>query len=88
MSAPTDLSTLDAQDDFRTFFEGAPDLMYAHDLRGILLRVNRAFERATGFNRENVIGTSFFDLVVRSDREKVQERIFAKLGGEGGSSFR
>ncbi len=87
MSAPTDLSTLDAQDDFRTFFEGAPDLMYAHDLRGILLRVNRAFERATGFNRENLTGTSFFDLVVESDRQKVQERIFAKLGGDSGSSF-
>ncbi len=50
---------LDAHDDFRALFENAPDLMYMHDLTGILTRVNRAFERVTGYHREEAIGTSF-----------------------------
>ncbi|HYI95289.1 MAG TPA: EAL domain-containing protein [Bryobacteraceae bacterium] len=87
MSAPTDLRVLDAPDDFHTFFEGAPDLMYAHDLGGILRRVNRSFERATGFDRADLIGTSFLDLVLESDRAEVRDRIFAQLGGDCGSSF-
>ena len=54
---------LDAQDDFRALFESAPDLMYTHDLTGMLTRVNRAFERVTGYDRSQAIGLNFFDLV-------------------------
>ena len=58
---------LEAQDEFRALFESAPDLMYTHDLTGKLTRVNRAFERVTGFDRQDAVGSNFFDLV-RSGR--------------------
>jgi diguanylate cyclase (GGDEF)-like protein/PAS domain S-box-containing protein len=72
---------LDAQDDFRALFEGAPDLMYMHDLAGTLSRVNRAFERVTGYSRGEVVGQSLFDLLSATDRKIAQQRIFAHLGG-------
>ena len=71
----------DAQDDFRALFEGAPDLMYTHDLHGVLTRVNRAFERVTGYEREEAVGKSFLQMIAASDREYVQELIFDRLGG-------
>ena len=73
---------LDAQDDFRALFESAPDLMYTHDLAGILTRVNRAFERVTGYTREEALGWNFFDLVADNDRHESRQRVFAQLGGE------
>ncbi|HYP09399.1 MAG TPA: PAS domain S-box protein, partial [Bryobacteraceae bacterium] len=72
---------LEAQDDFRALFEGAPDLMYVTDLKGTLSKVNRAFERVTGYNREDVIGRSLFDLLAADDRNEARERMFAHLGG-------
>jgi diguanylate cyclase (GGDEF)-like protein/PAS domain S-box-containing protein len=86
MSARSD-SISDAQDDFRAIFENAPDLMYMHDLGGILTRVNRAFERVTGYSRQEAIGTSFFDLVGPDTREEAKERFFAHLGGSGLAPF-
>ena len=78
---------LDAQDDFRALFEGAPDLMYRHDLTGALSRVNRAFERVTGFARQEVLGRSFFDLLAPAYRAEAQERIFAHLSGDAAAPF-
>lgn len=86
MSAQQD-GILDAQEDFRALFESAPDLMYMHDLTGVLLRVNRAFERVTGFSRDEVLGSPLFDLVVEEDREEALEHLFAQLGGEGGTLY-
>jgi diguanylate cyclase (GGDEF)-like protein/PAS domain S-box-containing protein len=80
-------SILDAQDDFRALFENAPDLMYMHDLTGVLTRVNRAFERVTGYRREESIGRSFFDLVGSDAREEARERVFEHLGGSGPVPF-
>jgi diguanylate cyclase (GGDEF)-like protein/PAS domain S-box-containing protein len=86
MSAGPD-SILDAQDEFRALFENAPDLMYMHDLVGVLTRVNRAFERVTGYRREEAIGRSFFDLVGPDAREEARQRVFAHLGGSGTVPF-
>jgi diguanylate cyclase (GGDEF)-like protein/PAS domain S-box-containing protein len=77
----------DTQDDFRAIFEGAPDPMFAHDLRGRIVLVNRAFERITGFGRGELIGTDFLDLVLLSDREEARARLFERLGGGTGTEF-
>ena len=86
MSSGTNL-ILDAHDDFRALFENAPDLMYMTHLTGVLTRVNRAFERVTGYPREEAIGTSFFDLVREDAREEAKQRVFAHLGGSGPGPF-
>ena len=78
---------LDAQDDFRALFESAPDLMYTHDLTGVLTRVNRAFERVTGYDRSQAIGLNFFDLIAAGDREAAREHVLAHLGGENSAPF-
>lgn len=78
---------LGAPDEFRALFESAPDLMYTHDLAGALTLVNRAFERVTGYDRQEAIGSNFFDLVAPSDRETVREHVFAQLGGESTPPF-
>ena len=58
-----------------------------HDLVGVLTRVNRAFERVTGYRREEAIGRSFFDLVGPDAREEARQRVFAHLGGSGSVPF-
>jgi diguanylate cyclase (GGDEF)-like protein/PAS domain S-box-containing protein len=78
---------LDAQDDFRALFEGSPDLMYMHDLEGTLSRVNRAFERVTGYDRTEAVGRSFFELLAPPERDEAQQRIFAHLGGDSTEPF-
>jgi diguanylate cyclase (GGDEF)-like protein/PAS domain S-box-containing protein len=86
MDSPSD-RILDTQDDYRTLFESAPDLMYTHDLNGVLLRVNPAFERVTGYSSKEVTGRNFFDLVAPADREEARQKVIARLGGEGKSPF-
>src|SRR4051794_25157967 len=86
MGVTTDPS-IDAPDDFRALFESAPDLMYTHDLAGVLTRVNRAFERVTGYGREEALGRNFFDLVGEGDRQAARQRVFAQLGGQATIPF-
>ncbi|HYR90229.1 MAG TPA: EAL domain-containing protein [Terriglobia bacterium] len=64
---------LDSHDDFEGLYDGAPDLLYAHDLEWRLIRVNRAFEQVTGYTRNIALGTSFLDFVAPEHRSKLIE---------------
>jgi diguanylate cyclase (GGDEF)-like protein/PAS domain S-box-containing protein len=81
MSSARQTEILDWHDEFRALFESAPDLMFAHDFEGVLLRVNRAFERVTGYSREEAIGTNVFDFIAPEHRAPAREAMFAHLGG-------
>ncbi len=66
---------------FRELFENANDVIFLHDLKGIVLAINRAAEYLTGYTRNEVIGHSFEDLVAPEARNQMQDSISAHLGG-------
>lgn len=66
---------------FRELFENANDVIFLHDLKGIVLAINRAAESLTGYARDEVIGHSFEDLVAPEARYQMQDSISAHLGG-------
>lgn len=66
---------------FRELFENANDVIFLHDLKGIVLAINRAAEYLTGYARSEVIGHSFDDLVAPEARNQLQDSISAHLGG-------
>jgi len=51
----------DSEDHLKVLFDEAPDGIYVHDLRGVFVNGNRASEKITGYNKEELIGTSFVD---------------------------
>jgi PAS domain S-box-containing protein len=55
--------------------------MFAHEFDGVLLRVNRTFERVTGYSRDEVVGRNVFDFVAPEQREQAREAMLAHLGG-------
>jgi PAS domain S-box-containing protein len=66
---------------FRELFENANDVIFLHDLKGIVLAINRAAEYLTGYTRNEVIGHSFEDLIAPEARNQMQDSISAHLGG-------
>jgi len=66
---------------FRELFENANDVIFLHDLRGIVLTINRAAEYLTGYTRSEVIGHSFNDLIAPEARHQMMDSISAHLGG-------
>ncbi len=69
------------QDEFQVLFEGTPDLLYSQDLAGRVLRINRAFERITGYSRSEVVGKSIYDLIAPEHQDMLRSRIFEHVGG-------
>jgi PAS domain S-box-containing protein len=55
--------------------------MFAHEFDGVLLRVNRTFERVTGYSRDEVVGRNVFDFVAPEQRQQARESMLAHLGG-------
>ena len=72
---------------FRELFENANDVIFLHDLKGIVLAVNRAAEYLTGYTRNEVIGRSFADLVAPEARNQMQDSISAHLGGSAAQHY-
>jgi PAS domain S-box-containing protein len=66
---------------FRELFENANDVIFLHDLKGIVLAINRAAEYLTGYTRNQVVGRSFEELIAPEARYQMQDSISAHLGG-------
>ena len=82
MSSPENPGRWEADGDlFAAAFEHAP-VMMAISVQGqdVFLEVNREFERASGYNREEVIGKSVVELGLIAPEER--ERL-AEVLGEG-----
>ena len=70
-----------SSEDYRDLFENASDIIYTHDLNGVLTSINKAAERITGYTREKAIGTSVFEWLDAESRGVAAEMIRQKLGG-------
>ena len=51
-----------SEERFKLIFENAPDAFYLNDLKGIFIEGNKAAAKITGFEREELIGSSFLKL--------------------------
>jgi PAS domain S-box-containing protein len=70
-----------SEERFRELFENANDVIFIHDLKGKIIAVNRAAEYMTGYERSEVLGKSFEELVAPEARNQTQDSIRAHLGG-------
>jgi PAS domain S-box-containing protein len=48
-----------SEERFSVFFECAPEGYYVHDVNGVILNVNQAAERLSGYRRDELIGKTF-----------------------------
>ena len=76
-----------SEERYRELFENANDLVYTHDLQGIVTSMNVAGERMTGYSREEVLGRSISEFVVPEHRDRGQEAMARKVRGEVASTF-
>ena len=53
---------------FRTLYEGSPDLLHTIDLKGNLVGCNRAYARAFGSKKEDLIGRSILPFFTNESR--------------------
>ncbi|MCJ7717416.1 MAG: GAF domain-containing protein [Anaerolineales bacterium] len=69
-----------SEQQFRVIFEHAPDGYYISDLKGNMLDGNRAAERITGYNREELIGQNFLDVGLISKTQIPRAtKLYAKI---------
>lgn len=66
---------------YRHLFENATDIVYAHDLSGRFIAINRAVEFLTGYSRREVLDMNITDLVHPDDRPRVERHIYELAGG-------
>jgi len=75
------------RDEYHALYESASDLLFSQEIGGRITRVNRAFERLTGLNRMNVVGTSVFDRIDAEQRDMYRQRILERIGGAPAQPF-
>jgi diguanylate cyclase (GGDEF)-like protein/PAS domain S-box-containing protein len=71
-----------SEERYRELFENANDVVYTHDLNGIVTSMNLAGERISGYSRDEIIGTHIQQLLVPEHRQLAQEAMEKKLRGE------
>ena len=72
---------------YRELIEEAPDVIFALDLNGNLISLNKAAERITGYRRHELLGRNIASLLEPEAARQVTERIQRALGGETSAEF-
>jgi len=72
---------LSTADDYRDLFENASDIIYTHDLDGVLTSFNKAAERVTGYTREEALRMNILDWLEPESRAMALEMMRLELGG-------
>jgi len=73
-----------SEEGFRTLIEEAPIAICNADLRGKITYVNKRFEEATGYSREELVGKNGFKLGIMSEealrlfKKRMKERVMGK----------
>ena len=76
-----------SEERYRELFENANDIVYTHDLQGLVTSMNLAGEKVSGYSRDEIVGTHIQQLLVPEHREQAQEAMEKKLRGETSSTF-
>ena len=72
---------------YRHLVENATDIIYTHDLDGRVLSVNAAAEKLLGFERDQVIGRSIFDIVAPDFHSTVRDMIARRVQGNASTTY-
>src|SRR2546426_11851713 len=67
---------------YRELVENASDVIYAHDLEGRFTWVNRAWERVTGYSREEALRLRIWDVIAPDFIDRAREAIEKRLSSE------
>jgi PAS domain S-box-containing protein len=73
----------ESEERYRTLFENASDIIYTHDLAGNFISVNHACERVTGHTREDLLRSTFHEIIAPDQRQRAREMIQHKLNRGG-----
>ena len=76
-----------SEERYRELFENANDLVYTHDLEGRITSMNIAGERASGYSREELLGTPIERVLAPDQVERAKEAMQKKLRGEAAATF-
>jgi len=76
-----------SEERYRELFENANDLVYTHDLDGLITSMNISGERVSGYSRNELLGTHIQKLVVPEHVDRAREAMAKKLRGESMSTF-
>ena len=67
------------EQDYRYLFENASDAMWVHDMEGSILDGNKAFEKLTGYAREELIGMNVTRLLVSEEYLNLAREVRRRL---------
>jgi PAS domain S-box-containing protein len=71
-----------SEERYRSLFENANDIVYAHDLEGRFTAVNRRGEEITGYSRAEIVGEDITKIVAPEHVARARRNIERKLAGE------
>lgn len=74
---------IEADERYRELFEAAPDIIYTHDLEGRFTAVNHAFERITGYSRDEAMRMNVTELVVPEHVAPLRAAVIGEPGLHG-----
>ena len=77
----------ESEERYRELFENARDAIYVHDLEGNYIRVNRATETLTGYERDEIVGRNFVEFVAAEHVRYGHKSFYAKLAKQGETAF-
>jgi PAS domain S-box-containing protein len=63
---------------YRFLFENSGDIIFTLDRRGIITSFNREAEKTTGYDRQDVIGKPFVDVLATEGTKQLEMRRFRK----------
>jgi PAS domain S-box-containing protein len=68
-----------SEQEFRSLFHENPDAVFSLDVLGKFTNVNKAFIDMVGYSREEMLGTDFRKILVKSELEKVYKHFLSAL---------
>ena len=77
----------ESEERYLELFENARDAIYVHDLEGNYIRVNRATETLTGYERDEIVGHNFVEFVAAEHVRYGHKSFYAKLVKQGETAF-